>query len=76
MNISLPDTLKTFVETQVADLGYGTSSEYVRDLNSKERDRSYLRAIVLECFVSEPSALAGNGVCTEIRGQSVRRAQA
>ena len=27
MNISLPETLKTFVDTQVSQRGYGTSSE-------------------------------------------------
>ena len=32
MNISLPDSLKSFVDQQVAERGYGTSSEYVREL--------------------------------------------
>ena len=32
MNISLPDTLKSFVDEQVSQRGYGTSSEYVREL--------------------------------------------
>ena len=32
MNISLPDTLKSFVDEQVRSRGYGTSSEYVREL--------------------------------------------
>jgi putative addiction module CopG family antidote len=32
MNISLPDQLKSFVDEQVKERGYGTSSEYVRDL--------------------------------------------
>ena len=35
MNISLPDTLKTFVDEQVSQRGYGTSSEYVRELIRK-----------------------------------------
>ena len=32
MNISLPDTLKVFVDQRVADRGYSSHSEYVRDL--------------------------------------------
>ena len=44
MNISLPDALKEFVEGQVAEQGYGTSSEYVRELIRKDRDRQSLRA--------------------------------
>lgn len=32
MNISLPEKLKDFVDTQVKNKRYGTSSEYVRRL--------------------------------------------
>ena len=39
MNISLPDSLKDFVDEQVAQRGYGTSSEYVRELIRKDADR-------------------------------------
>ena len=35
MNISLPDGLKEFVDTQVDSRGFGTSSEYVRELIRK-----------------------------------------
>ena len=76
MNISLPDTLKAFVETQVADLGYGTSSEYVRELIRKEKDRAHLRALALEGFASEPSALADDAFFTELRDQIARLAEA
>lgn len=48
MNISLPDSLKTFVDEQVAQRGYGTSSEYVRELIRKEQDRAQLRALLVE----------------------------
>ena len=30
MNISLPQELKAFIDEQVSDKGYSTSSEYVR----------------------------------------------
>jgi len=36
MNISLPETLKAFVDEQVSRRGYGTSSEYVRELIRKD----------------------------------------
>ena len=35
MNISLPDALKSFVDAQVSEGGYGTSSEYVRGVDSQ-----------------------------------------
>jgi antitoxin ParD1/3/4 len=48
MNISLPDALKTYVDEQVTGRGYGTSSEYVRELIRKDQDRQKLRGLLLE----------------------------
>ena len=48
MNISLPDSLKDFVDEQVSQRGYGTSSEYVRELIRKDSDRLHLRGLLLE----------------------------
>jgi antitoxin ParD1/3/4 len=48
MNISLPDALKSFVDEQVAGQGYGTVSEYVRELIRKDQDRKRLRRLLLE----------------------------
>jgi antitoxin ParD1/3/4 len=48
MNISLPDSLKDYVDEQVGARGYSTSSEYVRELIRKDQDRKRLRAILLQ----------------------------
>lgn len=48
MNISLPDSLKAFVDEQVTDRGYSTSSEYVRELIRREKDRQQLKTLLLE----------------------------
>lgn len=48
MNISLPETLKSFVDSQVSDGSYGSSSEYVRELLRKEKDRVRLRELIME----------------------------
>ena len=48
MNISLPDTLKCFVDQRVTTAGYGTSSEYVRELIRRDKDRVQLRSMLLE----------------------------
>ena len=55
MNISLPDSLRDFVEEQVSTRGYGTSSEYVRELIRKDLDRQKLRGLLLEGVSSEPT---------------------
>lgn len=54
MNISLPDSLKSFVDEQVSQRGYGTSSEYMRELIRKDQDRSRLRALLLQGAESAP----------------------
>lgn len=48
MNISLPESLKAFVDEQVAGRGYGTSSEYVRELIRRDQGRQQLRGLLLE----------------------------
>ncbi|MDM7923398.1 MAG: type II toxin-antitoxin system ParD family antitoxin [Pyrinomonadaceae bacterium] len=48
MNISLPETLKSFIDSQVAEGDYVSTSEYLRELLRKEQDRVRLRALVLE----------------------------
>lgn len=48
MNISLPDTLKAYVDDQVAQRGFGTHSEYIRELIRKDQDRSQLRNLLLQ----------------------------
>lgn len=39
MNISLPNTMKEFVEEQVNDGSYGTASEYFRELVREDQKR-------------------------------------
>jgi len=43
MNISLPESLKSFVDERVARGGYGTSSEYIRELIRHDQYRQSLR---------------------------------
>ncbi len=52
MNISLPETLKVFVDSQVSEGDYGSSSEYVTELLLKERDRVLLRQKLLDGLAS------------------------
>lgn len=72
MNISLPAGLKSFVDEQVTTRGYGTSSEYVRELIRKDQDRQRLRATLLEGAASAPGRPANKTYFAELR----RRARA
>lgn len=55
MNISLPDSMKSFVDQRVKARGYGSHSEYLRDLVRKdevEAAKDKLRALVAEGLAS------------------------
>jgi antitoxin ParD1/3/4 len=56
MNISLPESLKSFVDEQVTQRGFGTSSEYVRELIRKDADLLQLRQVLLKGASSDPAA--------------------
>lgn len=56
MNISLPDSLKSFVDEQVSQGGYGTSSEYVRELIRKDQERLQLRNLLMAGAASAPAS--------------------
>lgn len=73
MNISLPDTLKSFVDEQVSRRGYGTSSEYVRELIRKDQDRLQLRNLLLAGAVSAPATSADDNYFDGLRDR-VRKA--
>lgn len=51
MNISLPETMKNFVDEQVQTGGYGSASEYIRDLI--RRDQKEGAAARLETLLRE-----------------------
>lgn len=67
MNISLPESLKTFVDEQVSDRGYSTSSEYVRELIRREQDRQQLKALLLEGANSPLTGPADEAFFEELR---------
>lgn len=54
MNISLPDSLKADVDSRISEGGYGTGSEYVRDLIRRDLDRQMLLRMLLDGASSAP----------------------
>jgi len=74
MNISLPDLLKNFVDEQVSQRGYGTSSEYVRELIRKDQSCQQLRAVLLAGAASAPTTPVDGSYFDALR-QRVRKPQ-
>lgn len=64
MNISLPENLKAYVDQQVDTRGYGTSSEYVRELIRRDQDVQKLRNLLLDGAAS-PQGAEANGAYFE-----------
>ena len=75
MNISLPDSLKSFVDDQVSQGAYGTSSEYLRELIRKDKDRLHLRSLLVAGAASAPTAVADTAYFHGLR-ERVRKANA
>ena len=69
MNISLPDSLRSFVDDQVGTRGYGSASEYVRELIRRERDRQSLRELLLEGAASPRAGMADAAYFDRLRGR-------
>src|SRR5438270_13957079 len=72
MNISLPESLKDFVDEQVKR-GYGTSSEYVRELIRKDQDRERVRGLLLKGAASPTTTPADKAYFKKLRTQSAER---
>lgn len=61
MHISLPDNLKAWAESRIADGQYDTASDYVRDLMRRDQARSAamleLKRLVAEGIASGPGEI-------------------
>ncbi len=75
MNISLPDSLKSFVDEQVKERGYGTSSEFVRELIRNDQDRQRLRGLLLAGAATAPASPADAAYFEGLRDRARRAAK-
>ena len=76
MNISLPEPLKEFIEEQVSAGGYGTVSEYLRELiraNQKQRAQEKLEQLLLEGINSGPATPMTKQDWIDIRAEVHKR---
>lgn len=55
MNISLPEELKAYVDSRIKTEGFGSSSEYMRALIRRDRDREHFRQYLLEGVAAKPA---------------------
>ncbi len=67
MNVSLPDELKSFVDERVGHGGFGSTSEYVRDLIRRDQERERLRSLLLDGAASSPGPIADHTYFESLR---------
>jgi antitoxin ParD1/3/4 len=65
MNISLPEGLKALVDAR----GYGSASEYVRDLIRRDADIQRFRALIEEGLESGPAVEVDEAFFEELRAE-------
>lgn len=75
ITISLPDTLKSFVESQIDAKGYGNVSEYfrslLRDAQEKEND-ARLEQLLLEGLASGKGAAPNAEFWAELKTEAAQ----
>jgi antitoxin ParD1/3/4 len=72
LNVAVPETLQEFVQTRVAEGGYGSASEYIRELiraDQKQQVRVILEAEVVKGARSGPSVPMNEEDWEEIRNE-------
>src|ERR1700691_2140112 len=67
MNVSLPDSLKSFVDEQVARRGYATGSEYGREMIRIDQERRRVRDRLLEGAESRATGAADDAFFSGLR---------
>ena len=75
ITISLPDTLKTFVESQIETKGYGNVSEYFRSLLREAQEKeneARLEALLLEGLASGEGDAPDAAFWTELKAEAAQ----
>lgn len=79
MNISLPESMKTFIEDEVSSGGYGTASEYFRELvreAKRRKEEERLERKLLEALESGPATPMTKKDWDAIKERGLKRIEA
>lgn len=80
MNISLPDPMKSWVESQTDGVRYANSSDYIRDLIRRDQERSakiaHWQRLIDEARASGVSDKTVDQIFEEARAEYERRQRA
>jgi antitoxin ParD1/3/4 len=74
MNISLPESLRSYVESRVESGDYSTPSEFVRDLIRRDREQEEIEQKLVE-GMQTASVSVGKDFWTQLRRTAHARAR-
>ncbi|EON93913.1 CopG/Arc/MetJ family transcriptional regulator [Marinobacter lipolyticus SM19] len=75
MNVSLPEPMKEWVESQAKSGRYSNTSDYVRDLIRKDQDRADKIAKMQKLISEGIESGEGSSSMSELRDKAVRLAK-
>ena len=78
MNISLPQSMRTFIEEEIASGGYSTVSEYFRELvreAKRRKEEERLEQLLLQALESGPATPMTKKDWEAIRDRGLARIQ-
>lgn len=70
MNVSLPNELRSFVDAQVNEGSFGSTSEYIRELIRRDFERRQLRSALLEGARGPVTTNADAAYLASLRGHA------
>jgi antitoxin ParD1/3/4 len=74
MNISLPDTMKQWVEEQAQTGRYSNTSDYVRDLIRRDQERAAKKIAHMQRLVDEARASGvSHDTMATVRARALKR---
>ena len=76
LNISLPESMRTYIEETVAQGGYSTASEYIRQLVREDQKRAAkerLESLLIEGVESGPAIKITDGFWAERKAALLKR---
>lgn len=75
LNISLPEKLRGFVEEKIERDGYGTISEYIRELirTDERSDRAQFESFIAQAYASGDPVLHSKADIAKARAETHRR---
>lgn len=78
LNISLPDSMRAYVERKIERGGYGTISEYLRELirADERREVEYFDKFIAEAYAGGPFVPHTKKDIESAKAETLRRIQA